>query len=111
MGVVRSALTDASGVASLLSTAEAVVTEIKEEAPAGGAGGMRHGRYGRNGWYGRNGRHDVISNSLTSVKWKMSSCYFHRQKVHNHLINNELRYYTMTDTHEISFRKDDLNHA
>merc|ERR1719347_1704901 len=36
--VVRSALTDASGVASLLSTAEAVVTEIKEEAPAGAAG-------------------------------------------------------------------------
>merc|ERR1711953_122406 len=43
--VVRSALTDASGVASLLSTAEAVVTEIKEDAPAaapgmGGMGGM-----------------------------------------------------------------------
>ena len=38
--VVRSALTDAAGVASLLSTAEAVVTEIKEDAPAGGAGGM-----------------------------------------------------------------------
>jgi len=39
--VVRSALTDASGVASLLSTAEAVVTEIKEETPAAaGAGGM-----------------------------------------------------------------------
>jgi chaperonin GroEL len=43
--VVRSALTDASGVASLLSTAECVVTEIKEEsAPAmpggGGMGGM-----------------------------------------------------------------------
>merc|ERR1712088_1057839 len=32
--VVRSALTDASGVASLLTTAEAVVTEIKEDAPA-----------------------------------------------------------------------------
>merc|ERR1739844_720979 len=42
--VVRSALTDASGVASLLTTAEAVVTEIKEDAPAmpggGGMGGM-----------------------------------------------------------------------
>ena len=40
--VVRSALTDASGVASLLSTAEAVVTEIKEIAApaAGGAAGM-----------------------------------------------------------------------
>jgi len=32
--VVRSALTDASGVASLLTTAEAVVTEIKEDTPA-----------------------------------------------------------------------------
>merc|ERR1712088_895829 len=32
--VVRSALADASGVASLLTTAEAVVTEIKEDAPA-----------------------------------------------------------------------------
>ena len=42
--VVRSALTDASGVASLLTTAECVVTEIKEDAPAapamGGMGGM-----------------------------------------------------------------------
>merc|ERR1712141_304032 len=39
--VVRSALTDASGVASLLTTAEAVVTEIKEDAPAmPGGGGM-----------------------------------------------------------------------
>merc|ERR1719340_274630 len=36
--VVRSALTDASGVASLLSTAEAVVTEIKEAAPAAAPG-------------------------------------------------------------------------
>ena len=39
-----SALTDASGVASLLTTAEAVVTEIKEDPPAGaaaaGMGGM-----------------------------------------------------------------------
>merc|ERR1711964_583765 len=38
--VVRSALADASGVASLLTTAEAVVTEIKEDAPAMPAGGM-----------------------------------------------------------------------
>merc|ERR1719290_235125 len=37
--VVRTALTDASGVASLLCTAEAVITEIPEAAPAGGAGG------------------------------------------------------------------------
>jgi len=40
--VVRTALTDASGVASLLTTAEAVVTEIPKEEPAGapGMGGM-----------------------------------------------------------------------
>lgn len=43
--VVRTALTDASGVASLLTTAEVVVTEIPKEesaAPAGmpGMGGM-----------------------------------------------------------------------
>ena len=37
--VVRSALTDASGVASLLTTAEAVVTEIKEDTPPMPAGG------------------------------------------------------------------------
>jgi chaperonin GroEL len=34
--VVRTALTDASGVASLLTTAECVVTEIPKEEPAGG---------------------------------------------------------------------------
>lgn len=41
--VVRTALQDASGVASLLSTAEVVITEIPKEdppMPAGGAGGM-----------------------------------------------------------------------
>lgn len=44
--VVRTAITDASGVASLLTTAEAVVTELpKEDGPAGmgamsGMGGM-----------------------------------------------------------------------
>jgi len=38
--VVRTALTDASGVASLLSTAECVITEIpKQEAAGGGMGG------------------------------------------------------------------------
>lgn len=39
--VVRTALTDAAGVASLLTTAECVVTEIPKEEPAGGGmGGM-----------------------------------------------------------------------
>merc|ERR1712079_989573 len=42
--VVRTALTDAAGVASLLCTAEAVITEIPKEEPAmpagGGMGGM-----------------------------------------------------------------------
>nr|QWV59568.1 heat shock protein 60 [Lasioderma serricorne] len=39
--VVRTAITDASGVASLLTTAEAVITEIpKEEAPIPSHGGM-----------------------------------------------------------------------
>merc|ERR1719320_1514308 len=39
--VVKTALTDAAGVASLLCTAECVITEIPEKAdPAGGAGGM-----------------------------------------------------------------------
>jgi len=40
--VVRTALMDAAGVASLLSTAEAVVTEIpkEEKDPMGGMGGM-----------------------------------------------------------------------
>ncbi|XP_011860863.1 PREDICTED: 60 kDa heat shock protein, mitochondrial-like isoform X2 [Vollenhovia emeryi] len=41
--VVRTALTDAAGVASLLTTAEAVVTEIPKEdppSPMGGMGGM-----------------------------------------------------------------------
>ncbi|EDW76384.1 uncharacterized protein Dwil_GK14688 [Drosophila willistoni] len=38
--VVRTAMTDAAGVASLLTTAEAVVTELPIEEVAGGAGGM-----------------------------------------------------------------------
>ena len=44
--VIKQALVDASGVASLLTTAECVITDIKEDAPAmpggmgGGMGGM-----------------------------------------------------------------------
>lgn len=45
--VVRTAIVDASGVASLLTTAEAVITEIPKEEPpvptgmgGGGMGGM-----------------------------------------------------------------------
>ena len=43
--VVKQSLTDAAGVASLMTTAECVITEIKEDAPAmppmgGGMGGM-----------------------------------------------------------------------
>lgn len=39
--VVRTALTDAAGVASLLATAESVVCDIpKEDAPMGAMGGM-----------------------------------------------------------------------
>lgn len=43
--VVRSALQDAAGVASLLTTAEVVITEIPEEekAPPAGMGGMGMG--------------------------------------------------------------------
>jgi len=47
--VVRTAILDASGVASLLTTAECVVTEIPkpEKMPAGGGmgGGMGMGDY------------------------------------------------------------------
>lgn len=53
--VVRTALTDASGVASLLTTAEAVVTEIPKEETAGGnpmagMGGMGGGMGGMGGF-------------------------------------------------------------
>merc|ERR1719370_321136 len=48
--VVRTALTDAAGVASLLCTAECVITEIPEKAE-GGAGGMPGGM-GRMGGMG-----------------------------------------------------------
>jgi chaperonin GroEL len=37
--VVRTALVDASGVASLMITTEAMVVELPEEKPAGGMGG------------------------------------------------------------------------
>lgn len=36
--VIKQALMDASGIASLLTTAECVITDIKEDAPAGGGG-------------------------------------------------------------------------
>ena len=44
--VVRSALQNASSIASLLLTTEAIVSEIPEEKKesAGGPGGRRHGR-------------------------------------------------------------------
>lgn len=41
--VTRSTLQNASSVAALLLTTEALVAEVKEEAPAGGAGGHDHG--------------------------------------------------------------------
>jgi chaperonin GroEL len=48
--VVRTAIVDASGVSSLLTTAEAVITEIPVEAPPmGGGGGGRGGRGGVGG--------------------------------------------------------------
>lgn len=46
--VVRTALMDAAGVASLLTTAESVITEIpkEEKMPMGGMGGMGGGMGG-----------------------------------------------------------------
>ena len=59
--VVRTALQDASSVAGLLVTTEAMVAERpKKEADAGDAGRRRNGRHGRNGGHAgrrRNGRH------------------------------------------------------
>ncbi|UMM21715.1 hypothetical protein L5515_003281 [Caenorhabditis briggsae] len=50
--VVRTALQDASGVASLLATTECVVTEIPKEEPAGPAGGMGGmGGMGEDSWF------------------------------------------------------------
>jgi chaperonin GroEL len=51
--VVRTALTDAAGVASLLTTAEAVVTEIPKEEKEGGMPGM--GGMGMGGMGGMGG--------------------------------------------------------
>merc|ERR1712179_670803 len=68
--VVRTALTDAAGVASLLCTAECVITEIPKEEPAmpgGGMGGMGHGR---NGW------NDVKSFSF-STRHQVPSLHLH----------------------------------
>jgi chaperonin GroEL len=51
--VIKQALTDASGIASLLTTAECVITDIKEPASAppmgGGMGGMGGGMGGMGG--------------------------------------------------------------
>ena len=46
--VVKTALVDASGVASLMITTEAMVVEIQEDKPAGGMGG-RGGMVGMGG--------------------------------------------------------------
>jgi chaperonin GroEL len=47
--VIRTALQDASGVASLLATTECVVTEIPKEEPAMPGGGMGGGMGGMGG--------------------------------------------------------------
>jgi chaperonin GroEL len=47
--VVRTALTDAAGVASLLTTAEAVVTDIPKEDLPGADGGRMGGMGGMGG--------------------------------------------------------------
>ena len=44
--VVRTALMDSTGVASLMITTEAMIVEIKEDSPAGGPGGMPGGGMG-----------------------------------------------------------------
>ncbi len=49
--VVRTALVDSSGVASLMITTEAMVVEMPSEAPAGGAPGMGGGMGGMPGMY------------------------------------------------------------
>ena len=50
--VVRTALTDASGVASLMTTTEAMIVDLPEEKEGGSRGRRR-----RNGGHGRHGRH------------------------------------------------------
>ena len=47
--VVRTTITDSSGVASLMITTEAMIVDVKEDAPAGGAGGMPGGMGGMGG--------------------------------------------------------------
>lgn len=47
--VVRTAITDSSGVASLMITTEAMIVDVKEDPPAGGAGGMPGGMGGMGG--------------------------------------------------------------
>ena len=50
--VVRTALQDASSVASLMTTTECVITELPAEPSAGGAGGGRGGGGGMGGMDG-----------------------------------------------------------
>jgi len=47
--VVRTCITDSSGVASLMITTEAMIVDVKEDGPAGGAGGMPGGMGGMGG--------------------------------------------------------------
>lgn len=44
--VVRTAITDSAGVASLMITTEAMIVEVKEDGPAGAPGGMPPGGMG-----------------------------------------------------------------
>ena len=47
--VVRTTITDSSGVASLMITTEAMIVEVKEDGPGGAPGGMPGGMGGMGG--------------------------------------------------------------
>lgn len=65
--VVRTALVDATGVASLLTTSECCVVDAPEQWKAGGVGGMGGGMGGRVVWDSRRRANLVIPSSRQNV--------------------------------------------
>lgn len=77
--VVRTAIVDASGVASLLSTAEAVITEIpkKEEPMPGGMGGMGGiGGMGGMMWWLTAGQGSWLAESDDVIMMDIKFCFY-----------------------------------
>jgi hypothetical protein len=97
--VVKTALVDASDVASLLTTSDACVVDAPEEDKPAVGGGMRwYGRHGRHGWilsYGKVSLHHLLTcpRSLSSFP---TPPYLHNCYLYTHSQYSPLRCSTLS---------------